>query len=121
MERDCRPRNHRQRAPWKNKMNKKVLIPVFVLVAVAIAFASGLFRRGDKNISASGTLEARNINVGSKVGGRVTKISVAEGDHVQPNQLLVEFDSAELEAQLTQSRGRYEQAKANLEKMQHGS
>lgn len=102
-------------------MNKKVLIPIFVLLAVAIAVAAGYFRRGDKAIFASGTLEARNINVGSKVGGRVTKVAVAEGDHVQPNQLLVEFDSAELEAQLLQARGRYEQARANYEKMQRGS
>lgn len=102
-------------------MNKKVLIPVLIIVAVAVAVAFGWTRRGEKNVSASGTLEARNINVGSKVGGRVTKVLVSEGDHVQANQLLIEFDAAELEAQLLQARGRLEQAKANLLKMERGS
>jgi len=35
------------------------------------------------------TLEARNIEVGSKVGGRILRVLAQEGDLVQPNQLLV--------------------------------
>src|SRR6185369_1999893 len=46
---------------------------------------------------------------------------VHEGDRVEPNQLLVIFDSAELEAQLLQARGRADVARANLDKMLRGS
>ena len=46
---------------------------------------------------------------------------VREGDHVEPNQLLVVFDSAELEGQLLQAQGRVEAARANLAKMLRGS
>src|SRR5262249_35281231 len=76
---------------------------------------------GADRLGASGTLEARNINVGSKVGGRISRVLVREGDHVEPNQLLVVFDSAELEGQLLQAQGRVEAARANLEKMLRGS
>jgi multidrug resistance efflux pump len=72
-------------------------------------------------LTASGTLEARNISIGSKVGGRITRVLVREGDHVEPNQLLVVFDSAELEGQLLQAQGRVEAARANLAKMLRGS
>ena len=70
---------------------------------------------------ASGTLEARNIDVGSKVGGRLTRVLASEGDHLEPNQLLITFDDAELEAKVMQARGRLEQARATLEKMLRGA
>jgi multidrug resistance efflux pump len=97
-----------------------ILIAVVVLGAAG-AFAYSWWNGRASGISASGTLEARNISVGSKVGGRVTKVLVREGDRVEANQLLITFDDAELAAQLTQSRGRLSQAQAALLKLQHGS
>lgn len=103
-------------------MNKKVLISVIAAVVVVVAIAAfGYFGRTPQSLTASGTLEARNINVGSKVGGRVSEVLVYEGDHVQPGQALVRFEEYELQADLIQARGRYEQAKAALEKMQRGA
>jgi multidrug resistance efflux pump len=98
----------------------KILIGVIV-VAIVIAFAAPSFLKRDDSLTASGTLEARNIEVGSKVGGRVTKVYAAEGDRVKKDQLLVAFDDAELHASLLQARGRLSQSKANLAKMLHGS
>jgi len=102
-------------------MKKKVAIIVAVLTAGGLTAAfAWKGRRGD-SVVASGTLEARNINVGSKVGGRVKTVLVREGDRVEPNQLLVVFDSAELEGQLLQAQGRVQAARANLDKMMRGS
>jgi HlyD family secretion protein len=101
-------------------MNRKILIPIILGVAVAALGACSLFKR-DPSLSASGTLEARNVSVGSKVGGRVTQVLVAEGDRVKKDQLLVSFDDAELYAALLQARGRYAQAKANVAKMSRGN
>jgi multidrug efflux pump subunit AcrA (membrane-fusion protein) len=70
---------------------------------------------------ASGTLEARNINVGSKEGGRVTRVLASEGDRLEAGQLLVTFDDAELAARVLQARGKLQQAQASLAKMLHGS
>jgi len=100
---------------------KKKLIIMAVLAAGSLGAAFAWKSRGVDGFAASGTLEARNISVGSKVGGRITRVLVHEGDHVEANQLLVVFDSAELEAELLQAQGRLESARANLEKMLRGS
>lgn len=102
-------------------MKKKIAIIVAVLAVGSLSIAFAWKGRGPQALNASGTLEARNINVGSKVGGRVGRVLVREGDHVEPDQLLVVFDSAELEGQLLQAQGRVESARANLAKMVRGS
>jgi HlyD family secretion protein len=102
-------------------MKKKIAIVVAVLVLGTMSLAFAWMNRDNRSLIASGTLEARNISIGSKVGGRVSRVLVREGDHVEPNQLLVVFDSAELEGQLLQAQGRVEAARANLTKMLRGS
>jgi multidrug resistance efflux pump len=48
--------------------------------------------------------------VGSKVGGRIDKVLVREGDTVQPGQVLITFDDKELLASLDQTRAAAEKA-----------
>jgi multidrug resistance efflux pump len=91
---------------------------IAVLVAViAIVLTLGILYRGwfhhDSGLQGSGTVEARNIRVGSKVGGRIDKLLVREGDTVVAGQVLMTFDDKELLASLEQSR-------ANAEKAQRG-
>jgi len=95
-------------------MKRKPLIIIVILVAVAAtaALATNWFRRST-GLQGSGTVEARNIRVGSKVGGRIDKVLVREGDSVQPGQVLITFDDKELQASL-------EQARANAEKAHRG-
>ncbi|PYT79059.1 MAG: hypothetical protein DMG40_18010 [Acidobacteria bacterium] len=86
-------------------MNRKLLFLVLAVAAVVAAtavYASWLHR--DTALVGSGTVEARDIRVGSKVGGRIDKVLVREGDAVQPGQILLTFDDKELEASLGQSR-----------------
>ena len=87
------------------------------IIAATVLTAVGLYAswfRHDKALLGSGTVEARNIRVGSKVGGRIDKVLVREGDSVEAGQILVTFDDRELKATLEQSR-------ANLEKMERGA
>lgn len=95
-------------------MSRKRIIILAILVAVATGTAlyAAWFRR-DTALQGSGTVEARNIRVGSKVGGRIDKVLVREGDSVEPGQVLITFDDKELQAALEQSR-------ANAEKAQRG-
>jgi membrane fusion protein YbhG len=95
-------------------MKRKFLLIPVVLVALAgvAAYSMGWFHR-DTFLQGSGTVEARDIRVGSKVGGRIDKILVREGDSVVPGQLLIAFDDKELLASLAQSR-------AAAEKSEHG-
>ena len=86
-------------------MKRKLLIPVVLIAALAAmgAYSMNWFRR-DTALEGSGTVEARNIRVGSKVGGRIDKVLVREGDTVEAGQVLISFDDKELQASLAQSR-----------------
>jgi HlyD family secretion protein len=95
-------------------MNRKRIL--ILLIAAAALAATGLYAgwfHRDTSLQGSGTVEARNIRVGSKIGGRIDKVLVREGDSVQPGQVLITFDDKELQASLEQSR-------ANAEKAQRG-
>jgi membrane fusion protein YbhG len=95
-------------------MSRKRLILILVLLAIAGATAIYAMRLGrDQGLQGSGTVEARNIRVGSKIGGRIDKVLVREGDRVEAGQILVTFDDKELKAAL-------EQSKAAAEKAQRG-
>ena len=95
-------------------MSKKRVILIVVLLAIAGGTAIYAMRFGrDEGLQGSGTVEARNIRVGSKVGGRIDKVLVREGDRVEAGQILVTFDDKELKAAL-------EQSKASAEKAQRG-
>jgi HlyD family secretion protein len=91
---------------------KRVLIIVVVVAAIVagIAYSSGWLGR-DSSLQGSGTVEARDIRVGSKVGGRIDKVLVREGDTVQAGQVLITFDDKELQAALDQSRAAAEKAR----------
>jgi HlyD family secretion protein len=93
-------------------MNRKRIVIVLVIVAAVATTAvyAGWFSR-DTALRGSGTVEARDIRVGSKVGGRIDKILVLEGDSVKPGQVLITFDDKELEASLQQSRANAEKAR----------
>lgn len=69
----------------------------------------------------SGTIETREIRVGSKVGGRVTAALAEEGQQVEAGQVLVRFDVAELQAQLNQAEARIAQQRARLERLLNGA
>lgn len=87
-----------------------ILIVLIVLVAGGIFASRWIQHRSDATLQGSGTVEARYIRVGSKVGGRVNKVLVREGDSVQPDQVLVTFDDQELQAALGQSRAAWQKA-----------
>jgi multidrug resistance efflux pump len=86
-----------------------VLLAALIAVVAAISF-TGWFHR-DNALQGSGTVEARNIRVGSEVGGRIDKVLVHEGDVVAAGQILMTFDDKELLASLAQSRANAEKAK----------
>jgi multidrug efflux pump subunit AcrA (membrane-fusion protein) len=92
-------------------MNRKRLLTILIIAVVVAATGlyAGWFRR-DSALQGSGTVEARNIRVGSKVGGRIDKVLVREGDFVQPGQILITFDDKELQAALQQSHANAESA-----------
>src|SRR6516164_8956354 len=94
------------------KLKGLVLARIALALLAAAAYSMGWFHH-DNALRGAGTVEARNIRVGSKVGGRIDQVLVREGDRVETGQILVTFDDKELKASL-------EQSKAAAEKAQRG-
>lgn len=69
----------------------------------------------------SGTVEARAISVGSRVGGRVKVVRAQEGERVIAGQALVEIEPADLPAQRLMAKAQLEEATANLDKLKNGA
>jgi multidrug resistance efflux pump len=69
----------------------------------------------------SGTIETREIQVGSKIGGRVTDVPVEEGQGMKAGALLVRFECDELKTQRAQAAASVEQGQADLDKMLRGN
>jgi multidrug resistance efflux pump len=92
-----------------DRKNAVLIATVLLLGLAAYVWASSR----PKPLVASGTVEARDIRVGSKVGGRIEQVLVREGDRVEAGQVLATFDDRELKANLDASL-------ANLQKLQHG-
>jgi HlyD family secretion protein len=92
-------------------MNRKRLLIIVVAAGIGAvaAYSMGWFHR-ETGLQGSGTVEARNIRVGSKVGGRIDKVLVREGEAVEPGEVLVTFDDKELHATLEQMRAAAEKA-----------
>lgn len=62
----------------------------------------------------TGSVEANQYQVASALAGRITKVAVAEGDHVTAEQVLVELDDSVLKLQLEQAKQGVAVAKAAL-------
>ncbi|HZV59885.1 MAG TPA: efflux RND transporter periplasmic adaptor subunit, partial [Candidatus Eremiobacteraceae bacterium] len=87
-----------------------IFLVAAIVLAALVSFYSGWFRH-DNSLQGSGTVEARDIRVGSKIGGRIDKVLVGEGDRVEAGQVLITFDDKELQASLDQSRAAAEKAR----------
>src|SRR5437868_355257 len=99
-------------------MNRKravIIIVIVAAIAAAGAYSTGWFRR-DNSLRGSGTVEARDIRVGSKIAGRIDKVLVREGDTVQAGQVLITFDDRELIATLQQSQASAQKAQRGYRK-----
>jgi multidrug resistance efflux pump len=96
---------------------------VILLVLVAAAGAAYWFFRAhnrETHLEFSGTIEARDAEVGSLVGGRVSAVLVSEGDTVKAGQPVVTFETDLGALQIREQRAVVDQARANLAKVQAG-
>lgn len=88
---------------------------------VAIALAAYLASNRREKNEYSGTVETREIQVGSKIGGRVLAVPVEEGQTVKAGTLLVRFECDELKAQRAQAAAQADAARAELMRLLHGN
>lgn len=89
------------------KQNWLTIVGVIVIGGVAALVASQSFNKSDLGpgfTSGNGRIEATEIDVASKLAGRIAEILVKEGDFVTTGQVLARMDTQVLEAQLAQAK-----------------
>ncbi len=102
-------------------MKRKTLLILLVVLLAAGAVAWGIAsKRREKPLLLSGAIEARDVEVGSLTGGRVTRILVEEGSRVAAGQPIVQFETDLIDLQIQQQRARIAQAQASLTKALRG-
>ena len=99
------------------KKIRKIVPAVAVLVIVGIIIMVLVRREGVENkiIKGSGTIEVVEINVASKIMGRIKNISTDEGQAVVNNQILVTIEGDEVSGRYDEANAAYSQALEKLE------
>lgn len=104
---------------------------LLVLVGVVVWLASGIAvefrlpnpvrallqhdRLPDYLVSTNGRIEATEVDVATKLAGRVTEVRAREGDLVGASEILARLDTATLEAQLRQAQAELQRAQRDRE------
>lgn len=90
------------------------LLAVTLLLAMTAAAGGCSSGRGETTVA--GTVEARQVDVNTKVPGRVARLLVREGQEVRRGQVVAEIDRRELEAKEKEALAAVEAAEATVEK-----
>ena len=103
---------------------KKRTILIWIIVVAAVGWGAGqaflTFYRDSAEFVVSGIVEADDIHVGSKVGGRVLRVVAREGQMVKANDPLVVLEPNEINASFAEAQAMLRQAEARLSELMAG-
>jgi HlyD family secretion protein len=107
-----------QRKPLLSTNARKWLISAAVIVVGVIAYAAWKFFQPSKLpegfASSNGRIEATEIDVATKLAGRIVDILVDEGDFITGDQPVAHMDIEVLEAQKGEALAKLEMAKSSV-------
>jgi multidrug resistance efflux pump len=87
-----------------------------ILLGMAAAWKYLSGRAPTDKIVLSGAIEADEIHIGSKVGGRIEAVLVKEGQEVKQGDAIIRFERYDLDAKHADAVAALSQAEANLDK-----
>lgn len=99
----------------------RALLAVFALAVIAFVAWGQWKAFTPPSLPLQGQIEAQEINVSSKVPGRVSKVHVQQGQTVQAGDLLFELDSPEVSAKVSEARAAEAAASAVAAKARAGA
>lgn len=99
-----------------------ILLIILVSLGYFAGRAAGLWGGADADqLKLFGNVEIREVQLGFRVGGQISKLSVDEGDRVAPGQVLAELDTRPLDDRLAGATARLDVATAAAERDANGS
>jgi len=102
----------------------RILVPLLIIAAVVGVriHARMATNSASRNmVTASGTIEAIEMDISPRVAGRIDSLTVDEGDKVKKGQVIAVLDDSELTAQVNQAQGGLDTAHAKLADLLAGS
>lgn len=106
-------------------MKRRNLIVLTALLTTASLFAScatskaltgdKLIKQDNGHLVVQGNIESKEINVNSKIAGKITDIKIKEGDSIKNGQVLITIDNSTYQAKQAQTQAQIEAA-AGLKK-----
>ncbi|MEA3375873.1 MAG: efflux RND transporter periplasmic adaptor subunit [Chloroflexota bacterium] len=121
-------------------MKRRRVILIVSLVVAAVALGAGAFyfftdptawestlsqldlaEPTDGGLTASGYIEAEEVNIASQIGGRVADVLAKDGDDVDVGTVLIRLDGTLLEARIGSARAGVEVAEARLAQVTAGT
>jgi HlyD family secretion protein len=104
------------------KLKKSHIILSIPLAIAAIAILYLIIKSLNKDdVVITGIVETTEIDVASKIPGRIDSILVKEGDVVKRGDVLARLESKEMDAKVEQARGMMEAARAKMQMAQNGA
>ncbi len=99
-----------------------MLVRIVVFLLIAAALIGGLVYSQYRPVpeKVSGFLEVYDIRVGSRIGGRIAKVLVKEGQTVAAGDLLLELEPYDLQARLAEAQGKLAEQQQNLARLEAG-
>jgi HlyD family secretion protein len=104
-------------------MKKQRVIIILILLAgltTYVVWSQIQKHKAERLIEGSGTIETTEVQVGSRVGGRIVRIAYEEGDMVKAGATLIELDPYQIPAQRAQLEAELQQAEARLIELRRG-
>lgn len=99
---------------------------ILLIVLVVLLYAGGRWaglwgNNRDEHLKLYGNVEIREVQLGFRVGGRISKLFVDEGDPVKPGQVLAELDTRPIDDRLAGAAARLDAASAAATRDANGS
>lgn len=102
---------------------KKLLVTVLILAALGAAYAAWRLRTPElpQGVAfGNGRLEATEVDVATKVGGRLATLTPHEGDQVEKGQIVATLDAEDIAAQLRAAEAQVRQAQEATRETREG-
>jgi len=100
-------------------MKKRILV-IVALIAVGVTlymWRTGQFSKATDSILVSGNLELTLVDLSFKIAGRMTELTVREGDLVKMGQLIARLDPVQLQQQRARDQASVFNAQSNYDQL----